>query len=210
MQPIRWKLQNKSRRSDRTNLQAPVVRPVPGSVRTQFIMARQKSSRREDLVPPRGIIGRRRRRGRGPGPENEPSRVRRAACSAQRDRSEGTGSRAGTGPARSRSTSGPIKTRRFRIRARIRSCDSGTLQRLQKILVPTRDWVREGLRGVYTPGSGHGRWQDCPRLGTRVDADSANIAVDGEQLRLEKMVYYAVNKPKGYVSTNNDPAGRPR
>jgi 23S rRNA pseudouridine2605 synthase len=24
------------------------------------------------------------------------------------------------------------------------------------------------------------------------------------------MVYYAINKPKGYVSTNNDPAGRPR
>ncbi len=24
------------------------------------------------------------------------------------------------------------------------------------------------------------------------------------------MVYYAVNKPKGYVSTNADPAGRPR
>ena len=24
------------------------------------------------------------------------------------------------------------------------------------------------------------------------------------------MVYYAVNKPKGYVSTNSDPAGRPR
>ena len=37
-----------------------------------------------------------------------------------------------------------------------------------------------------------------------------NIAVDGERVRLEKMVYYAVNKPKGYVSTNNDPAGRPR
>ncbi len=34
--------------------------------------------------------------------------------------------------------------------------------------------------------------------------------MDGERVQLEKMVYYAVNKPKGYVSTNNDPAGRPR
>jgi 23S rRNA pseudouridine2605 synthase len=34
--------------------------------------------------------------------------------------------------------------------------------------------------------------------------------VDAEPIRLETMVYYAVNKPKGYVSTNFDPSGRPR
>jgi 23S rRNA pseudouridine2605 synthase len=47
-------------------------------------------------------------------------------------------------------------------------------------------------------------------LGTRVDAGHADIAVDGERIKLEKMVYYAVHKPKGYVSTNQDPSGRPR
>ena len=47
-------------------------------------------------------------------------------------------------------------------------------------------------------------------LGTRVDPHRAKIAVDGEPIRLERMVYYAVNKPKGYVSTNHDPSGRPR
>jgi 23S rRNA pseudouridine2605 synthase len=47
-------------------------------------------------------------------------------------------------------------------------------------------------------------------LGTRVDPEQSNIAVDGERIKLERMVYYAVNKPKGYVSTNDDPAGRPR
>jgi 23S rRNA pseudouridine2605 synthase len=47
-------------------------------------------------------------------------------------------------------------------------------------------------------------------LGSRVDPEHSTIAVDGERIRLEKLVYYAVNKPKGYVSTNNDPAGRPR
>jgi 23S rRNA pseudouridine2605 synthase len=47
-------------------------------------------------------------------------------------------------------------------------------------------------------------------LGTRVDPTRAKIAVDGEAIRLESMVYYAVNKPKGYVSTNLDPSGRPR
>jgi len=47
-------------------------------------------------------------------------------------------------------------------------------------------------------------------LGTRVDPARAKIAVDGEAIRLEAMVYFAVNKPKGYVSTDVDPAGRPR
>ncbi len=47
-------------------------------------------------------------------------------------------------------------------------------------------------------------------LGVRVDPAKSTIAVDGEKIKLETMVYYAVNKPKGYVSTNDDPSGRPR
>lgn len=47
-------------------------------------------------------------------------------------------------------------------------------------------------------------------LGTKVDSQHAKIAVDGQVIQLERMVYYAVSKPKGYVSTNNDPSGRPR
>jgi 23S rRNA pseudouridine2605 synthase len=48
------------------------------------------------------------------------------------------------------------------------------------------------------------------QLGTRVDPTRARIAVDGEPIRLEPVVYFAVNKPKGYVSTSHDPSGRPR
>jgi 23S rRNA pseudouridine2605 synthase len=47
-------------------------------------------------------------------------------------------------------------------------------------------------------------------LGTRVDPRGARIEVDGQRIHLERFVYFAVNKPKGYVSTNNDPSGRPR
>jgi 23S rRNA pseudouridine2605 synthase len=48
-------------------------------------------------------------------------------------------------------------------------------------------------------------------LGSKVEPGlAATIAVDGERIHIEKMVYYAVNKPKGYVSTNDDPSGRPR
>jgi 23S rRNA pseudouridine2605 synthase len=46
-------------------------------------------------------------------------------------------------------------------------------------------------------------------LGTKVEP-GASVEVDGQKVRAEKPVYYAVHKPKGYVSTNNDPSGRPR
>jgi 23S rRNA pseudouridine2605 synthase len=47
-------------------------------------------------------------------------------------------------------------------------------------------------------------------LGTRVDPSSQEIRLDGETLSAARSVYYAVNKPSGVVSTNRDPAGRPR
>jgi 23S rRNA pseudouridine2605 synthase len=47
-------------------------------------------------------------------------------------------------------------------------------------------------------------------LGTRVDPARQKVAVDGQRVHAERIVYYAVCKPKGYVSTNDDPAGRPR
>ncbi|MGO8691240.1 MAG: pseudouridine synthase [Thermoguttaceae bacterium] len=47
-------------------------------------------------------------------------------------------------------------------------------------------------------------------LGTRVDPASQEIRLDGETLSASRPVYYAVNKPSGVVSTNRDPAGRPR
>jgi 23S rRNA pseudouridine2605 synthase len=47
-------------------------------------------------------------------------------------------------------------------------------------------------------------------LGTRVDPAAQEIRLDGETLTSARHVYYAVNKPPGVVSTNRDPAGRPR
>ncbi|GAC1475458.1 MAG: hypothetical protein NVSMB9_28050 [Isosphaeraceae bacterium] len=47
-------------------------------------------------------------------------------------------------------------------------------------------------------------------LGTRVDPRAQQVALDGQRLHGERSVYYAVHKPKGYVATNNDPAGKPR
>jgi 23S rRNA pseudouridine2605 synthase len=47
-------------------------------------------------------------------------------------------------------------------------------------------------------------------LGTRVNPQRQEIRVDGETLPRQRVVYFAVNKPVGVVSTSSDPAGRPR
>ena len=47
-------------------------------------------------------------------------------------------------------------------------------------------------------------------LGTVVDPQSSKVRVDGVPLRQQKLVYYAVNKPTGVLSTNADPRGRDR
>jgi 23S rRNA pseudouridine2605 synthase len=46
-------------------------------------------------------------------------------------------------------------------------------------------------------------------LGTKVEPGQ-DVRVDGDPVRAEKSVYWVVNKPRGYLCTNEDPAGRPR
>ena len=86
----------------------------------------------------------------------------------------------------------------------------GKLERLQKVLAHAGLGSRRGCEDLIKQGRVSVDGQVVRELGTRVDSERARIAVDGESIRLESMVYYAVNKPKGYVSTNVDPAGRPR
>jgi 23S rRNA pseudouridine2605 synthase len=47
-------------------------------------------------------------------------------------------------------------------------------------------------------------------LGVRVDPHAQEIRVDGEKLPNPKRVVFMLNKPVGVVTTNADPAGRPR
>jgi 23S rRNA pseudouridine2605 synthase len=60
------------------------------------------------------------------------------------------------------------------------------------------------LRGRVTVGG-----RVVRELATRVEPDAA-VCVDGQPLGTEKLVYWLVNKPRGYLCTNFDPAGRPR
>jgi 23S rRNA pseudouridine2605 synthase len=82
--------------------------------------------------------------------------------------------------------------------------------RLQKVLAHAGLGSRRGCEQLILQGRVTINGEVIRQLGTRVDPRAARITVDGEPIRLESMVYYAVNKPKGYVSTSSDPSGRPR
>jgi 23S rRNA pseudouridine2605 synthase len=60
-------------------------------------------------------------------------------------------------------------------------------------------------RGRVTVGG-----QVVRELGTKIEADDAEVCVDGQPLQVERAVHWAVNKPRGILCTNFDPAGRPR
>ena len=47
------------------------------------------------------------------------------------------------------------------------------------------------------------------QLGSRIDPVSDRVTVDGNPVLREAPAYYLMNKPKGYVTTADDPEGRP-
>ncbi|MEO6811108.1 MAG: pseudouridine synthase [Isosphaeraceae bacterium] len=83
-------------------------------------------------------------------------------------------------------------------------------ERLQKILAHAGVSSRRACEELILQGRVTVDGQVVRELGTRVLPAQAEIAVDGQPVRLERLVYFAVHKPKGYVSTNKDPSGRPR
>jgi 23S rRNA pseudouridine2605 synthase len=46
-------------------------------------------------------------------------------------------------------------------------------------------------------------------LGTKVDPAVHKVSVDDTPVKVERSVYWVVNKPVGYLCTNHDPSGRP-
>ncbi len=86
----------------------------------------------------------------------------------------------------------------------------GGPERLQKILAQAGLGSRRACEELISQGRVVIDGQIVRELGSKVDPRASKITVDGEPIALEMPVYYAVHKPKGYVSTNNDPDGRPR
>ncbi len=165
---------------------------------------RPKSGQRSLSGARPGGSGPRPRPGGGSGSGSGPGPRRHSAGGPHGPKPPRPGSRPGT-------RSGPDHRDRAeaaepRSRATI---EPGKPERLQKILAHAGLGSRRGCEELILQGRVTVNGQVVRELGTKVDP-AAKIAVDGEPIRLERVVYYAVNKPEGYVSTNSDPSGRPR
>ncbi len=82
--------------------------------------------------------------------------------------------------------------------------------RLQKVMASAGVASRRVCEEMIAEGRVEVDGQVVTELGVRVDPTSAVIHVDGLRIQLdENMVYMVFNKPKGVVSTMEDPDGRP-
>ena len=83
-------------------------------------------------------------------------------------------------------------------------------ERLQKIISRAGIASRRKAEELITGGMVTVNGKVVLELGSKADLDSDHIKVDGKLLHAPKnMVYIVLNKPKGYVTTTDDPEGRP-
>jgi 23S rRNA pseudouridine2605 synthase len=84
------------------------------------------------------------------------------------------------------------------------------MDRLQKILAAAGIASRRKAEEIILAGRVTLNGKIVTELGTKADPTTDTITVDGKPLqRPQRFVYLLLNKPKGYVTTTNDPEGRP-
>ena len=82
--------------------------------------------------------------------------------------------------------------------------------RLQKFLARAGAASRRGSEDLMTAGRVTVNGVVVTELGFKVDPLVDQVAVDAKPVRLEQgCAYYALNKPRGYMTTMSDPEGRP-
>jgi 23S rRNA pseudouridine2605 synthase len=82
------------------------------------------------------------------------------------------------------------------------------MERLNKFLAHAGVGSRRHCEELIVRGRVSVNGRVVRELGTKVE-DGDAVCVDGQPLHSEKLVYWLVNKPRGYLCTNFDPAGRP-
>ena len=91
-----------------------------------------------------------------------------------------------------------------------KSAEAPTGDRLQKILAQAGIASRRKAEEIILEGRVIVNGQVVTELGTRADATKDHIRVDGKLLHgPEQQKYYMLNKPRGYVTTLDDPQHRP-
>ena len=84
------------------------------------------------------------------------------------------------------------------------------LERLQKILSQAGVASRRHAEEMITQGRVQVNGKVVMELGSKADPERDHIRVDGKLLHgAERLRYFVLNKPKGYVTTVSDPEGRP-
>ncbi len=84
------------------------------------------------------------------------------------------------------------------------------LERLQKIMAACGVASRRKAEEMILAGRVTLNSVVVRELGTKADLEKDAICVDGKAIaRPEKLLYFMLNKPKGYVTTVSDPQGRP-
>jgi len=84
------------------------------------------------------------------------------------------------------------------------------LERLQKILAAAGLGSRRSCEELILQGRVTVDGKVVAELGSKADPARQKIFCDGEIVRQEKKLYFLINKPQGYVSTNEDERDRPR
>src|ERR1017187_3568287 len=83
------------------------------------------------------------------------------------------------------------------------------LERLQKILAAAGIASRRSAEAMIEQGRVQVNGKVVTELGTKADAGRDHIRVDGKLLQgAERLRYFVLNKPKGFVTTVKDPEGR--
>lgn len=82
------------------------------------------------------------------------------------------------------------------------------MERLHKVLAHAGVGSRRHCEQLITAGRVSVDGATVRELGTKVTTDQ-DIRVDGQAIHTERLVYWLVNKPKGYICSNHDPARRP-
>jgi len=83
-------------------------------------------------------------------------------------------------------------------------------QRLQKIIASAGFCSRRKAELFITNKQVRVNGKTFDKLPVFADPEKDKITVDGQNLRLEKKVYYLLNKPKGIICTNSNKSGRDR